>query len=385
VSAPTRRVTRAASSAVGSERSHDTGELLAFSPPPGEASGVRQGSESAPSDRACVSVVVPCLNEAAHIERLLRGVQAQHYRPLEVVVVDGGSTDGTPDIVRNFARQHLELSCTILSAPGATIAAAMNAGIRAARGRIIVRLDAHACPEPDYVARLVHTLRTWGAGVAGGRWEIEPGAPSVVARAIALAVQHPLGAGDAVYRTGRGATRPRPVDTVPFGCFEKATWAEVGGFAEALATNEDYEFNYRVRQTGRTIVLHPGAVSVYVARSTLGALARQYFRYGWWKAEMLKHHPRSLRWRQALPLAFGALVAVLLFGSLVSRLVAMALAATAGVYAGAVLLACAQIAQRGGRGVLRALPLVFPVIHFAWAGGALANLLTLGRWPRWRR
>ncbi len=337
--------------------------------------------------RPTVSVVVPCLNEAATIERLLDGIAAQTEPPLEVIVVDGGSTDGTLGAIQVFERRHPALGVRIISAPGASIPAALNTGIRAAQGDIIVRLDAHACPHPEYLGRLVRALEATGVGVAGGRWAIEPGGPSAIARATALAVQHPLGAGDAAYRRGETAVGsdlgPVDVDTVPFGCFAKRTWAELGGFAEALATNEDYEFNYRVRRSGRRVVLDPGAVCVYTARATLRALARQYFRYGWWKVAMLERHPRSLKLRQAIPLAFGLTFAGLgLLSLLMGGLFLAGLVAVAAVYASVVVATAAAIAWRQGDGKLfLALLVVFPTIHFAWAAGALANLATLGRWP----
>ena len=181
-----------------------------------------------------------------------------------------------------------------------------------------------------------------------------------------------MGAGDAAYRTGRTFHEPRPVDTVPFGCFRRATWESLGGFNERVLTNEDYEFNYRVRQSGRNVVLDPRIRSTYYARSTLPALAEQYFRYGWWKAQMLKVHPKSLRWRQAVPAAFVATIAALVVLVVVLVLAGTpTLAAVAGaglaalllVYLGGLLFAAQQIS--GGRrswSLLPVLPLAFAPI-----------------------
>ena len=122
-----------------------------------------------------VSVVVPCRNEAARIATLLDAIRSQEMPVLEVVVVDTGSTDGTVDSVRRYQRHHSDLSLKCLSHPGSNVADAMNKGIEAARGEIIVRLDGHSRPNPDYVRRALDTLRETGAAVVGGVWEIVPG------------------------------------------------------------------------------------------------------------------------------------------------------------------------------------------------------------------
>ena len=130
------------------------------------------------------------------------------------------------------------------------------------------------------------------AANVGGVWDIRPGGEGWVARSIAAAVAHRLGAGDAGYRAG---ARAGEVDTVPFGAFDRRWLERVGAFNEELLTNEDYEYNYRLRQAGGMIWLDPSIRCVYFARPTLSALARQYWRYGFWKAHMLTRYPRSLR------------------------------------------------------------------------------------------
>ena len=122
-----------------------------------------------------------------------------------------------------------------------------------------------------------------------------------MAQSIAAAASHPLGVGDALYRH---ASKASQVDTVPFGAFKRELLALVGFFDESLLTNEDYEFNTRIRKSGGTIWLDPAIRSVYFARPTLAALARQYSRYGFWKWRMLRRYPETLRWRQGLPPLF---------------------------------------------------------------------------------
>ena len=334
-----------------------------------------------------VSVVIPCRNENARIAALLDAIRSQETAVLEVVIVDTGSTDGTVAIVGRYQQHHTDLRLRCLSHPNAGIAEAMNRGIETAHGEVIVRLDGHSRPRPDYVKRAVGTLRDSGAAIVGGVWDIVSGDQTQVAEAIALAVAHPLGAGNAVYRTARTTDGGRTeVDTVPFGCFRRSTWETLGGFDEGLLTNEDYEFNYRARSSGSTVVLDRDIRCTYFARSTLADLARQYFRYGWWKLEMLKRHPRSLRWRQALPGALVPLFVCLGAASLVWPASRLLLGGFALAYAAILSVTALQVARQQSRlDLVWPLMAAFAAVHGSWSTGFTTNIVSLGRWPRWPR
>jgi len=255
-----------------------------------------------------VSIIVPCYNEAETIGHLLEALARQDLGrgEMEVLVSDGMSDDGTRTIVEQAAAEWKDLSIRIIDNPTRNIPAALNRGIDAARGETMVRLDAHSIPADDYVRRCLEVLEATGAANVGGVWEIRPGGRGWVAKAIARAASHPLGAGDARYRI-RGAAGE--VDTVPFGAFRRQWVARVGSFDETLLANEDYEFNYRLRRAGGEVWFDPSIRSTYFARRTLLELWGQYSRYGYWKARMLLRYPRSLRWRQALPPLFVLLTA----------------------------------------------------------------------------
>ena len=320
-----------------------------------------------------VSVVVPCLNEEGYIGGLLEAVLRQDTPLHEVIVVDTGSTDGSIGILEAFKKQHPGVPLSWIVKPLGNIPDALNAGVSAATGEIIVRLDAHSCPSDSYVRLSVETLLETGAGVTGGVWTIAPGGAGAVARAIVAAVSHPLGAGDAAYRIGVRDAGRRTVDTVPFGCYRRETWEKAGGYNEKLLTNEDYEFNYRVRLGGQRVILDPRIRCTYVARATLRELAVQYFRYGWWKAQMLRQHPRSIRLRQAIPVAF------------VASLILLALAGRFGLFAVEAAVYALVLVAVGFRLGNPILPAAFATIHFSWGIGMLTNLLTFGSWPRWSR
>jgi hypothetical protein len=228
-------------------------------------------------------------------------------------------------------------------------------------------LDAHSGPHADYIEKSVAALLAGRGENVGGVWEIQPGAHTRMAAAIAVAAAHPLGVGDALYRHAREAAS---VDTVPFGAFRRDLLAKIGGYDESLLANEDYEFNTRIRQAGGKVWLDPAIRSQYFARADLGALARQYFRYGFWKLKMLRRYPGTLRWRQALPPVF---VLSLLFGAVFSLfwpvfgwLLGLELLAYFGILA---LAAVKAALTRKDFFLILGLPLAIAVMHIAWGAG----------------
>jgi cellulose synthase/poly-beta-1,6-N-acetylglucosamine synthase-like glycosyltransferase len=325
-----------------------------------------------------VSVVIPCFNEERYIVKVLERVCGQ-YAPArsEIIVVDGRSTDGTRERVAEFTRTYPSVRVRLIDNPARNIPTAVNLGINDARGDIIVRMDAHSIPSTNYVRRCVEQLG--GAEVVGMPWRIRPGAETPAARAVALAVAHPFGIGDAKYRMPDGAPTEF-VDTVPFGVFRKSLWAELGGFNEELLANEDYDFHYRVRQRGGRILLDTSGHSLYFARPTIKELARQYVRYGTWKAQMVKLHPRSLRLRHLVAPVFVASLIVSGAAGFWWRPAWLALLGIVLPYALLSLLCAYKLARRAGE--LKLMPIisfVFLVIHTTWGGSFLLGLVRAPR------
>ncbi len=334
------------------------------------------------SNDALVSVVIPCLNEAVHLEALLDSLRGQEASLHEVIVVDNGSTDGSQDVVNDYRLRHAGWPLRLLTCSTAGAAAAMNVGIAAASGDVIVRIDGHCLPRADYARRAVERLEQQGVGVVGGVWDIAPGRDTLVAKAIAIALSHRLATGGAAYRHPEGLAGPTAVDTVPFGCYRKSLWRELGGYDERLQVNEDYVFNYKARLAGWSVLLDPTIRSTYFAREDLGRLAAQYFKYGWRKADMLKTYPRAVRWRQVVP---GGFVAALTGLALLGFLAPSAWVVLAGLlvlYALVLMFAASQLAWP--RRAWRALPAyvaAFAVVQLAWGAGAFVNVMTFGRHP----
>lgn len=325
-----------------------------------------------------VSIITPCYNEHNTIGLLLEGIYRQSYprTALEVVIADGGSTDATLEVIHAFQSRHPDLAIRVVPNPQRITPAALNRAIAAARGEILIRLDAHSIPASDYVARCVAALEQGLGDNVGGVWEIRPGAKSWIARAIAIAASHPLAVGDAQYR--RAPETARSVDTVPFGAFRRALFDRIGLFDERLPINQDYELNARVRQHGGVIWLDPAIRSVYIARPTLRLLARQYWRYGFWKARMLAHHPTTLRWRQAIPPLFVAGLLGLAISAPFATAARRMLGVMIAMYGGALGAAGVHAAvQRRDPALSAGLPLAIATMHLCWGSGFLWSIRSL--------
>jgi succinoglycan biosynthesis protein ExoA len=323
-----------------------------------------------------VSIIVPCYNEERTIGLLLQAILDQSVKPaaLEVILADGGSTDRTAAVARAFAEQHPQLCARVVENPARAIPAALNRAIEIARGEVIIRLDAHSIPQPDYVEQCLRVLEATSAANVGGVWEIHPSAPTWIARGVAAAASHRLGAGDARYRTSGAAGE---VDTVPFGAYPRAWLDRVGPYDESLLTNEDYEYNVRLWQAGGKVWFDPSIRSIYFARATLGDLARQYARYGHWKARMLRRYPGTLRWRQALPPAFVLATIFLGLAAAWLPLARWLLALQWALYAVALVAAgVLQAVRRRDPAVAVGMPQALAVMHLAWGGAFWWGWLT---------
>jgi glycosyltransferase involved in cell wall biosynthesis len=320
------------------------------------------------SDSPVVTIIMPIRNEEQFLPRCLESVAQTTYsrNRLEVLVVDGLSTDRSVAIAESFADRLPGLR--VLTNPARIQSAAFNLALAQARGDVIVRMDAHTLYQPDYVEQCVRLLESTGAANVGGPQRAAGESP--VTRAIAFAVSSRFGAGDATYRY---AERDSWVDTVYLGAWRRATVERLGGMNPAWAVNEDYEMNYRLRQAGGKVLVSPAIQSTYFVRGSLPKLARQYFRYGFWKVRTLTVHPRSLRWRQLVAPAFvGYLAAIPILWALVGRAALVPLAAYALVVIGIGLRAVRRL---GGAALL--VPIIFPIIHCSWGAGFLTG------WFRW--
>lgn len=324
---------------------------------------------TAPVEQALpsVTVIVPMFNEEAHIEACVAGLWAQTYGgPMEILIVDGGSTDRSREIVAELSRTNPNVR--LVENPRRRPAAAANIGVGEARGEILCFLSAHGEPRATYVETSVDLLLATGAAGVGGSYEhvgTDPGS-----RAIGIAMSSRFG----MASTHRVATRQQEVDTISHPTFWRQAILEAGGYDETLTSNEDYELNHRVRTRVGPLVFSPEIRSVYRPRATLRALARQFHAYGTGKAEVARLHPGSLQVRHLVPpaLVVGLAAAPLLaLHPLGRRVVVVAAVAYAG------LVAVATVVERpvdhGASATTFALSL--PTMHVSWGAGMLRGLL----------
>jgi succinoglycan biosynthesis protein ExoA len=323
-----------------------------------------------------VSLLVAMRNEAGYIERCLASILAQDYPDhlLEVLVMDGQSTDGSWQIVENLLQGRP--NCHLLVNPKITQAAGWNLGIEAARGDVIGIVSAHAELAPDYVSTAVETLRRIGADMVGG--PIRADSCECVGQAIALAISSLFGVGSTHFHY---IEREQEVDTVYMGLCWREVYQRIGGFDEEMVRNQDDELSYRLLDQGGRIFCNPAIRSRYYNRSTLRALWNQYFQYGYWKVRVMQKHPCQMRLRQFVPPTF---VVALLGAALLtpfSLLGQWLLASVGGSYALANAAASVWAARKGGLHYLPVLSLSFASLHLSYGVGFLVGLMKFaGSW-----
>lgn len=334
-----------------------------------DALGLEEGPAGRPfrDPVPLVSVCVPMRDEAGYIEACLDGFAAQSHPldRLEVIVVDGGSIDGSRATVE--ARAATTAWIRIVDNPRRKAAAAFNAGLHAARGEVFCLFSAHGVPDPGYVARSVAVLAETGVSGVGGRYHHAGTDPT--SNAVGRAMVSPVG----MASTHRFATERTVVDTISHPAYRTED-LEGLAFDETLERNSDYDFNWRLRRAGRTLLFDPSVGSVYRPRPSLVALGRQFWWYGRWKERVVRRNPGSLKPRHLVAPAFAASVVAapaLARSSTGRRLLAAELAAYAAVVAAGTVAA----RPRAHRAAPATLAACFPVMHLTWGAGFLASLV----------
>ena len=323
--------------------------------------------------RPFVSIVVPCRNEAAYIGPMLDSMLANEYPRdrLEVLIVDGMSDDGTRAVITDYASRYPMIQ--LLDNPERTTPHALNLGIARARGRIIMRMDAHAAYPTNYIADLVDCMERTGADSVGASWRTQPGDTTIMAGAIAAALAHPFGIGNARYRLG--TDRVRDVDTLQCGCYRRDVFERLGLFDQDLLRSQDSELTFRVLRAGGRVLLVPGVVATYYTRAALGKLWRMFFQYGYFKPLVARKVGAVMTARQLVPALFlSTVVLAALFAPWFGAARVLLLLAL-GAYVAADFIGAAFLARRRGLPVGLASSVVFPVIHVAYGVGYL-----LGTW-----
>lgn len=322
-----------------------------------------------------ITVIVPTYNEGLYVEDCVASVMDDAIG--EVLVVDGGSTDGTRDAVTRLMARYPEVR--LLDNPRRTAASAMNIGLAAAAGDIIVRLDAHSVYPEGYIRRLTSVLRDRGADVTGGVIVAAARRPTAFGRAVAASLVNRWVMGNTGFRVGGGDIRP--VDTVPFGCWRTTTLRRAGGYNEELFRSQDYDLSQRLQAMGATILLVPDVVIEYKARSGVWENVRYNFWNGFWVGYPLAGWHVRFSARHLVP-GVACLGGLLLVGT--SWAVGSARPLLPALAYGVVLVMSAFEARRSGAAVVALMPFVTAGTHLLHGAGMLWGLLR-GAAGRFRR
>lgn len=257
-----------------------------------------------------ISVIIPCRNEEKYIVKCLDSVVAQDFpkESLEVLVIDGASEDQTKNIIKEYSQKYPFIK--LLENTKKFTPFGLNIGIKAAKGDVVIRMDAHAGYKADYISKCVYYLKETGADNVGGVIKTMPAKDTVIARAITISLSHFFGAGNAFFRTGSKTIRE--VDTVFGGCFKKDVFTKIGFFNEKLRRSQDIEFNKRLKKAGGRIILAPEIQAVYYPQSEIKNFFKHNFEDGIWLIYPLKFGIRFFSLRHLVPLVFLATMGLFL-------------------------------------------------------------------------
>lgn len=321
-----------------------------------------------------VSVICPIYNEEKYITKCIESVLEQDYptEDLEILFVDGLSTDKTRKIVSDYATRYNQIR--LLDNPHRIVPYAMNIGIKAAKGDIIIRLDGHVEYPTNYISKCVHYLMTLpNAENVGGVCQTLPCNERNISQAIAIALSTGFGMGNSSFRIG--STEIRKVDTVPFGCFRKSLFERVGYYDYELVRNQDDELNGRIIKNGGTIYLIPEIKTKYFSRDKICKIRRMFYQYGLYKPLVNKKLGSPATARQFVPLLF--LLGIVLGGilSAFSIYIMYIYFAVLALYLAIGLFIGCKYAVKYRRPMLTLLmPYVFANVHLSYGYGYLRGI-----------
>lgn len=225
-----------------------------------------------------VAIVIPTLNEERFISRCLNSIikQTYEFEKMDVMIIDGGSTDNTKKIVAEYQKSHQNIR--FIENKKKIQSVAFNIGFKKSTAPYIMRLDAHAEYDSKYISLCIENLKQdEKRGNVGGRCNILPFNQSIWAQTNAILNHSRFGIGGAAFRVSNEAHN---TDSVPFGAFPRKIIEKIGGMREDLPRGEDNEYNSRIRKAGYKIFFDPVIISSYFARPTLGASCKQMYANG---------------------------------------------------------------------------------------------------------
>ncbi len=318
-------------------------------------------------DSPFVTIIMPIRNEADFIEQAIKSVLDNDFPAgrMEILVVDGMSDDGTREIVARLSKADSRVM--MLDNQKRIAPAAMNIGLKAARGDVFIRVDGHVEIPADFIAKSLRCLHEHpDAWVAGGY--IKTVADSYTGQAIASAMRSPIGVGNSRFRLG---DYEGWVDTLAFGTHHRWIVDKIGYFDEELVRNQDDEFNLRIILAGGKIWMSKSIQSTYFSRGSLHKLWKQYFQYGFWRIRTLQKHKRLASFRQLVPLLFVLSLLLPGLGGFLWKPLWILLAIEAAFYVLGLVIGALDVGRKSGWRYALLAPVVFAILHFSYGSGSL--------------
>lgn len=344
----------------------------------------KSSASSTDSDHPLISAIVVSRNERIYIDRCLESVfRADFEEKMEVLVVDGMSSDGTRELLNR--RLSSESRMRILNNPHRITSAGLNIGIRAALGEWIFILGAHSEYPPEYFKFCLESSIDTQAHAVGGVLTPCSENEELQSKLVHAITTHRFGVGNGGFRTGaiEGWT-----DTVPYGCYHRSVFKKIGVFDERLVRNQDYEFNRRLIKAGGRIWLDPRISSSYHNQTSLMGLFRQALKTGKWNPMMWHVAPYSFAGRHIIPMLFVTILLICLLGAIAGiDFGILGLSVILASYSLPALYASLCQSLRYGIGLLPLLPFTFFVYHLAYGMGEIWGLfvLLMGKGPPRRK
>jgi len=319
-----------------------------------------------------LSVIIPARNEENTITRCLNNIISNGYPQdkLEIIVVNGGSTDNTVSVLHEYNKKHRGIK--VLENPQKVTPAAFNIGIKYARGSLIAIIGAHNYISKSYLLTAAKYLQENNVDCVGGIGTCIPADKKLITKAISSAINSRFGVGNS-FRTNC----PKEVvsaDTVASPVYKREVLKKIGLFDEELLRGQDAELNARLRKNGGRILLVPEVVSYYYARDSLPKLWKMYFQYGYFRALIVKKIKSVFTYRQLIPAAFIASLVISAILTIAYKPFLWLFLFISGSYIIANLVFSVKISLKKDLKYSFALPLVFATLHFSYGIGYLKGL-----------
>lgn len=328
--------------------------------------------------RTILSVICPVYNEIKYIDACIQSILLQDYpqKNIEILFVDGMSTDGTRDLINEYIKSNPFIK--LVDNPERIVPVAMNIGIRASEGDIIIRLDAHALYPTNYFSALVNQLIALEADNVGAACRTDVLNRNQKTLAIKEILSNRFGVGNSTFRLG--ADKVMEVDTVPFGCWRKEVFEKYGYYDERLIRNQDIELNKRIIRGGGHIYLIPDTYSTYLARETFRGIAKNNYANGKWNILTVFYTKQfsSLSIRHFIPLVFLlSLFLPVLLSLFYIPIIAITLLSLLS-YIFCILIICLSLSIKKKLSLFY-LFITFPLLHLSYGWGSFIGLMNLWR------